>query len=110
MGRRTIMAEWSSGSLPGSCPGGRWFKSYPLQSRRWRKCPYKSRRCADYMSEVAQLVEHERKMDHVCDPNSNLSFHAKDVVGGSSPSLTLYGDVVQREHSSSVKKNVMLVA
>lgn len=49
-------------------------------------------------------------MDHVCDPNSNLSFHAKDVVGGSSPSLTLYGDVVQREHSSSVKKNVMLVA
>ena len=54
------------------------------------------------MSEVAQLVEHERKMDHVCDPNSNLSFHAKDVVGGSSPSLTLYGDVV--------KKNVMLVA
>ena len=28
------------------------------------------------MSEVAQLVEHERKMDHVCDPNSNLSFHA----------------------------------
>lgn len=36
--------------------------------------------------------------------------HAKDVVGGSSPSLTLYGDVVQREHSSSVKKNVMLVA
>lgn len=60
------------------------------------------------MSEVAQLVEHERKMDHVCDPNSNLSFHAKDVVGGSSPSLTLYGDVVQREHSSSVKKNVML--
>ena len=67
-------------------------------------------RCANYMSEVAQLVEHERKMDHVCDPNSNLSFHAKDVVGGSSPSLTLYGDVVQREHSSSVKKNVMLVA
>ena len=61
------------------------------------------------MSEVAQLVEHE-KMDHVCDPNSNLSFHAKDVVGGSSPSLTLYGDVVQREHSSTVKKNVMLVA
>ena len=47
------------------------------------------------MSEVAQLVEHERKMDHVRDPNSNLSFHAKDVVGGSSPSLTLYGDVVQ---------------
>lgn len=86
------------------------FKSYPLQSRRWRKCPYKSRRCANYMSEVAQLVEHERKMDHVCGPNSNLSFHAKDVVGGSSPSLTLYGDVVQREHSSSVKKNVMLVA
>lgn len=62
------------------------------------------------MSEVAQLVEHERKMDYVCDPNSNLSFHAKDVVGGSSPPLTLYGDVVQREHSSSVKKNVMLVA
>lgn len=49
-------------------------------------------------------------MDHVCDPNSNLSFHAKDVVGGSSPSLTLYGDVAQRERSSSVKKNVMLVA
>lgn len=47
------------------------------------------------MSEVAQLVEHERKTDHVRDPNSNLSFHAKDVVGGSSPSLTLYGDVVQ---------------
>lgn len=70
------------------------FKSYPLHSRRWRKCPYKSRRCANYMSEVAQLVEHERKLDHVCDPNSNLSFHAKDVVGGSSPSLTLYGDVV----------------
>lgn len=62
------------------------------------------------MSEVAQLVEHERKTDHVRDPNSNLSFHAKDVVGGSSPPLTLYGDVVQREHSSSVKKNVMLVA
>lgn len=56
------------------------------------------------MSEVAQLVEHERKMDHVCGPNSNLSFHVKDGVGGSSPSLTLYGDVVQREHSSSVKK------
>ena len=37
------------------------FKSYPLHSRRWRKCPYKSRRCANYMSEVAQLVEHERK-------------------------------------------------
>ena len=87
-----------------------WFKSNSLQSRRWRKCPYKSRRCANYMSEVAQLVEHETKMDHVCGPNSNLSFHAKDVVGGSSPSLTLYGDVVQREHSSSVKKNVMLVA
>ena len=50
------------------------------------------------MSEVAQLVEHERKMDHVCDPNSNLSFHAKDVVGGSSPSLTLYGDVVQPDY------------
>ena len=62
------------------------------------------------MSEVAQLVEHERKMDHVCGPNSNLSFHVKDGVGGSSPSLALYGDVVQREHSSSVKKNVMLVA
>ena len=58
----------------------------------------------------SSVVEHERKMDHVCDPNSNLSFHAKDVVGGSSPPLTLYGDVVQREHSSSVKKNVMLVA
>lgn len=39
------------------------------------------------MSEVAQLVEHERKMDHVCAPNSNLSFHAKDVVGGSIPPL-----------------------
>ena len=58
------------------------------------------------MSEVAQLVEHERKMDHVRDPNSNLSFHAKDVVGGSSPSLTLYGDVVQREHSSSDNETV----
>lgn len=56
----------------------------------------------------SSVVERERKMDHVCGPNSNLSFHAKDVVGGSSPSLTLYGDVVQREHSSSVKKNVML--
>ena len=87
-----------------------WFESNSLQSRRWHKRPYKSRRCANYMSEVAQLVEHERKTDHVRDPNSNLSFHAKDVVGGSSPSLTLYGDVVQREHSSSVKKNVMLVA
>lgn len=71
-----------------------WFKSNSLQSRRWRKCPYKSRRCANYMSEVAQLVEHE-KADHVCDLNSNLSFHVKDVVGSSSLSLTLYGGVVQ---------------
>lgn len=46
------------------------------------------------MSEVAQLVEHE-KADHVCDLNSNLSFHVKDVVGSSSLSLTLYGGVVQ---------------
>lgn len=56
------------------------------------------------MSEVAQLVEHERKMDHVCDPNSNLSFHAKDVVGGSSPSLTLYGDVVQGSTAALLRR------
>lgn len=101
------MIQTANNTLGNKCSVG---SNPTLSNQGDGKCPYKSRRCANYMSEVAQLVEHERKMDHVCDPNSNLSFHAKDVVGGSSPSLTLYGDVVQREHSSSVKKNVMLVA
>lgn len=35
MGRRTIMAEWSSGSLPGSCPGGHRFKSC-LRNLAWQ--------------------------------------------------------------------------
>lgn len=35
MGRRTIMAEWSSGSLSGSCPGGHRFKSC-LRNLAWK--------------------------------------------------------------------------
>lgn len=35
MGRRTTMAEWSSGSLSGSCPGGHRFKSC-LRNLAWQ--------------------------------------------------------------------------
>lgn len=67
------------------------FKSFPLQSRRWRKCPYKSIRCAIYISEVAQMVEHESTTNHVLwfKQQLLLSYHT-GVVVGSSPTLTIW--------------------
>lgn len=41
------------------------------------------------MSEVAQLVEHEKKRDHVCDPNSNFYSTSNGVIDSSNLSLTL---------------------